>query len=140
MKRITIHTTNHKSKLLRFAETAAEHNLCITEKNHQTGDYSIIFAWEASVTSAFIQALIILLYDIVTYENPIYRHSPKLRNLAEGLQDTQLYQCDIERLKAFLRANKDLNIDGYLAFRMEAYRAKLDMMLYRIIKKINSTK
>jgi len=140
MKRITIHTTNHKSKLLSFADTVAERNLCITENSYQAGNYSIKLAWETSVTNVFIQALILLLYDIATYENPIYRHSPKLRDLTEGLLNTPLHECDIQRLKAFLRTNKELHIDGYVAFRMEAYRAQLDMMLYKIIKKINSTK
>jgi len=140
MKRITIHTTSHKSKLLTFAKNAAERNLCIIEKKYHTGDYSVKLTWETSATSAFIQALILLLYDIATHENPIYRHSPKLRDLAEGLQGTPLHKCDTEQLKAFLRTNKDLHIDGYAAFRMETYRANLDMMLYKIIKKINSTK
>jgi len=140
MKRITIHTTNHKNKLINFTETAVERNLCIIEKRCSVDNLSIKLIYEAAATNSLTQALILLLYDIAAYENPIYRHSPKLRDLAEGLQDTPLHKCNIAQLNAFLRSNKVLHIDGYAAFRMEAYRTNLDMMLYRIIKKMNSTK
>jgi len=140
MKRITIHTTNYKNKLINFAEAVAARNLCITEKEHQAGDYSIKFTYETSATSDFVHTLILLLYDIATHANPIYRYSPKLKDLAENVQNTPLHKRNIKQLQAFLRTNKALHIDGYATFRMEAYHTALDMMLYKIMKKINSTK
>jgi len=143
MKRFTIHTKNYKTKLINFTQIVLERNLCTIETNHSTkctDIHSIKFIWALSAGKEFIQALMLLLYDIAIQENPVYRHSPKLSDLAEGLQNTHLHIHDTRRLKAFIQANKELHLDGYVAFRMEEYREKLDMMLYTIIKKINLSK
>lgn len=141
MKRLILHTTNYKNELINFTETAANHNLCTIEKARPGPQgYSTIFTWQAAVSTLFIQSLMHFLYSIAISQNPVYRHSPKLRHLAEGLQNTPLHKSNLKQLKAFLRAGNELHIDGYVTFRMEEYRQKLDMMLYTIVKKIRSNK
>jgi len=136
MRRLTIHTSNYKSELINFAKSVAESNLCAI-KSHPGG---INLTWKNSDCSSIFEELLLLLQNIAMYENHVYRHSPKLRDLAEGLKNTELHMYELQQLKAFLKANKELNLEGYVTFRMEAYREKLDMMLYTIVKKINLSK
>ncbi|MCL2285012.1 MAG: putative sporulation protein YtxC [Firmicutes bacterium] len=141
MKHLVLYTTNHKNELINFAEATASRNLCaIDEICPGPQGCSIKLKWQAAVNNHFIQSLLLLLYNIAIKENPIYRHSSKLRHMAENLLNTPLHKDDLKRLKTFLRTGKELHIDGYVTFRMEEFREKLDMMLYSIIKKIHSNK
>jgi len=133
MKRTIIHTSKYKTELAQFAQSAT---FC-TVKNFQTHTQ---FIWENSATPIFAHSLMHLLHIISMAENPVYRYSPKLRDLANGLLDTDTYTQALAELASFLKANKEINLDGYATFRMEEYRAKLDMMLYTIMKKINLSK
>jgi len=132
MKHITIHTNRYKTELADFAKNIEIHNLCTIVK-----EYPLRLAWENSVTNEFTRELLLLLHRIATYENPVYRYSTKLQDLALGLKDTALFFDDVKRLKSFLQANKELHIDGYIAFRIDEYCEKLDTILYTIVKKIN---
>ena len=136
MKRLNIHTSNYKSELTGFKKVLEKNNLCLVQP--YTGGISL--AWESLANDMVIDALLLMLQSIVMHENPVYRHSPKLRDLANSIKDTELHIHELQLLKAFIRANKNIHLDGYAAFRMEAYREKLDMMLYRIVKKIKSGK
>jgi len=133
MKRTIIHTSKYKTELAQFAQSAT---FC-TVKNFQTHTQLI---WENSTAPIFAQTLMHLLHKIIMAENPVFRYSPKLRNLANGILGTETHTQALAELTAFLKANKEINLDGYAAFRMEEYRAKLDMMLYTIMKKINLSK
>ena len=84
----------------------------------------------------FIQELMALLTDIALRENPVYKHSPKLRLLAEDLRTTALYHSLIGGLIRFLKHSRDLHLEGYVAFRMTEYRHKLDILSYSLIKKM----
>jgi len=96
-----------------------------------------MYIWEAPSTETFARSLMHLLHKIALAENPVYRHSPKLRELADGLLTTDTFAQTLAQLKVFIKSSKEINLDGYVIFRMEAYRTKLDMMLYNIVKKIN---
>jgi len=133
MKRTIIHTSKYKTELAHFAQSAT---FC-TVKNLQT---HMQFIWESPAAKIFAQALMLLLHKIAMAENPVYRHSPKLRDLADGLLSTDTHTQALAELTAFLKANKEINLEGYVIFRMEEYRAKLDMLLYTIMKKINLSK
>jgi len=134
MKRITIYTSKYKSELTTFANTVSENKLCTVAGNQaQVHTDGIKFSWENSATGDFVCALLRLLQTIVMLENPVYKHSPKLRGLAEELDSS--YQA--KELKTFIKESKHLHLEGYAAFRMEEYHAKLDTMLYTIVKKIN---
>lgn len=133
MKRTIIYTSKYKTELAQFAQSAT---FC-TVKNFQTHTQ---FLWENSATQSFAQSLMHLLHRITIAENLVYRYSPKLRDLASGLLGTDIHTQALAELIIFLKANKEINLDGYAAFRMEEYRAKLDMILYTVIKKINLSK
>ena len=102
----------------------------ITYKNRR-------YILEAPATEALARSLMHVLHKIALAQNPVYRHSPKLRDLADGILNTDTFARALAQLKAFLKSSKEINLEGYATFRMEAYRAKLDMMLYTIMKKIN---
>ena len=131
MKRIAIHTKKYIAELDDF--THSVRNICTVNNRNK-------YIWESSATNIFIEALMLLLHTIALLENPVYRHSPKLRDLAEGLLNTNTYEHEKTILTAFVKTNKELCLEGYVTFRMEAYHEKLDMMLYTIVKKINSNK
>jgi len=133
MKRITIVTCKYKNELAAFARMVSKNGLCTVVSNHAG---SIKFCWESSATADFACALLRLMQNIAMLENPVYRHSPKLQGLAENLQTA----CEAERLCAYIKGSKQLHLEGYVIFRMDEYRAKLDNMLYTIVKKINLNK
>ncbi|MCL2361382.1 MAG: hypothetical protein FWC73_06175 [Defluviitaleaceae bacterium] len=84
----------------------------------------------------FIEGIISMLTDIAQQENPIYQHSPKLRDMAGDLHNTQVYANLKKELIRFIRHNSNLHLEGYVSFRMTEYREKLDMMSYSLIKKM----
>jgi len=77
-----------------------------------------------------------LLAEVAMRENPVYAHAPKMRALARQQANTSLYLAETARLRAFLRDNDALHIEGYVRFRMRAYAEMLDMLSYRLIKKL----
>jgi len=133
MKQITVYTNKYKNELAAFACTAVDNKLCTIVNNHAG---SIKFCWEKSAAEDFTRALLRLMQNIAMQENPVYRHSPKLQGLAESLPDS----CETERLCAYTKESKQLHLEGYVTFRMGEYCAKLDAMLYTIVKKINLNK
>jgi len=145
MKHIAIYTIRYKNELENFMTNAKKNNFCITNKKQDTSNvipskascFFMKLAWEKSVADKITQELIHMLYHIVTNENPVYKYSPKLKDLSTSLHNTPQYENDVEQLKSFLHSSKELNIDGYVTFRMDEYKEKLDMMLYKIVKKIN---
>jgi len=60
--------------------------------------------------------------------------------IARGLEGSPVYNCDRARLEEFFQRCDTLYIDGYITFCMDEYREKLDLVLYTIIKRINSAK
>jgi len=133
MKRLAIHTCKYKHELINFAKCVSNTHIC-TIQNTSNG---INIAWENSTTGSILEELLLLLQNIAMHENNVYRYSPKLRDLASGIRNTDLHIQEYEQLKAFIKTNKLLNLEGYVAFRMEPYKEKLDTILYTIVKKIN---
>ena len=133
MQRITLHTSNYKQELIDFVQALQKQGL-ISVKNNNT------LMWEKAETSSLCEELLLLLQHIAMQENPVYRHSPKLKDLAEGLRKTELHIHERIQLAEFTRHNKELNLEGYVLFRMGAYRERLDLILYTIVKKINAAK
>lgn len=131
MKRTIVHTSKYKTELANFMQSMPVFNKI------QDGT---TLAWEVSAADNFAQALMLLLHKLAMSENPVYRHSPKLRDLADSLFNTDVHTKAVTELKAFIKSNKELNIEGYVTFRMEAYHTQLDMLLYTIMKKINLSK
>jgi hypothetical protein len=60
-----------------------------------------------------------------------------MRQLARELRKTTLYKNETDNLRRFLRTNKCIHVEGYVKFRMEKYSEMLDLLSYRLIKKLN---
>jgi len=128
MKQLNICTRNHSNLLKEFARD--------THKLHNRNGLTSI-NYRINIADDFIvDGLLALLINTALQENPIFKHSPKLRDMAGDLRDTQVYVNLKRGLIRFLRANNSLHLDGYVAFRMTEYREKLDMMSYSLIKKM----
>ena len=130
MRRIRIYSAKYAAELADFAHDISD--ICTVN--------NCMYIWESPVTERFARSLMHLLHRIAMNENPVYRHSPKLRDLADGLLDTDTHAWALVELTAFLKTGRAIILEGYVTFRMEAYHAKLDMMLYTIVKKINLSK
>ncbi|MDR0273524.1 MAG: hypothetical protein LBI27_09435 [Clostridiales bacterium] len=134
MKRFTLYSAKYENALRNFAEkAAAADNIYINRICHKRG-YAVNFA--VADREAFCELLLALLFDIAESENPVYRKSEKLREMAKNLRQTQLYGRELRRLRQFIAGSKCLHIEGYVTFRMGEFREKLDMMIYTLIKKI----
>jgi len=133
MKRITLNTLRYKPELSCFAENAAAQNICTA----QQAKNGILLIWETSKTSVLVALLLHLLQYIAVQENPIFKYSKKLQQLTTDLQHTDIHNIETEKLTEYIKSNKELNLEGYVAFRMAEYKGKLDSMLYSVIKKIN---
>ena len=132
MKRLSLHTTKHKASCRALINSGTLHFLKQAEWVHSG---HAIVEWDTGNDNDFAKTLLHLFYDIAIHQHPVYRHAPKLRDMAQQLRDTPLYINDLMGLKAFLHTNHVLHIDGYITFRMDAYHEKLDMMLYTVAKK-----
>jgi len=84
-------------------------------------------------------ALTHLLERIVIFKHPVYGHSRKLADMATELCGGEIHQANRRRLDAYLLEHDELHLEGYAAFRMSDYRNKLDMLMYRLIKKLKLT-
>jgi len=134
MKRVMIYTTKNTSELADFAKSISC-DICSVESEVPLG-----LVWRASNSDKVLATLLQLIHKIAMNENPVYRNSPKLASIAEGLVNSPIHNSEIQKLKDFLRISKVLNLDGYIMFCTDEYRAKLDLMLYTIVKKINASK
>jgi len=110
MKRVNLHTEQYKSLLAEFAS-----------------------AWGRGVWVADVMRL---LAEVAMRENAVYAHAPKMRQLARSMDKAPLYRRETARLKRFIRDNERLHLEGYVRFRMRAYAEMLDMLSYRLIKKL----
>ena len=136
MKQLTIYTRRYRQQLEDFAEFAVNSGVNLRRAGKlDCGMFSINCLYNHTDT-VFIGGLMTLLTDIALQENPIYLHSPKLREMAGELRDTSLYTAAYKDFICFLKHNRELYLEGYVAFRMAEYREKLDMMSYSLIKKM----
>ncbi|MCL1877683.1 MAG: hypothetical protein FWF80_02380 [Defluviitaleaceae bacterium] len=135
MKQFTIHTARHEVLLKDFAaRVAAEEIIYINKVSKTRTECSLKFA--VVRREPFCGRLLALLADIAALENPVYRHSAKLCEMAISLRKTPLYKRELRLLREFFLQNEDLNIEGYTTFRMCEFREKLDAMIYTLVKKI----
>ena len=135
MKQLTIITSLHSQQLKDFAQNAEALGQLSLNKTGWIGkQFSINFQHNSS--QYFVEGIINLLTNIAINENPIYKNSPKLQNMAHDLRSTGVYVNLQKALIHFLKQNRNLHLEGYVNFRMSEYREKLDMMSYSLIKKI----
>ena len=137
MRRFTFFTRKYENELKEFVAKATEAKAIYIEKNEffkRNEEFALGVA--IADKNTFCEILLGLLMDISVSENPIYKHSAKLRIAAEGLNNTPIFTRELRRLKEFLSESRELNIDGYVIFRMNEFKEKLDMMVYSLVKKI----
>lgn len=130
MEKLTIHSEIYQRRLLLFAQNDSLRGIPYIINGHE-----IALMWEAKATKEVARRLLLLLYDIAITENPVYRYSPKLRRMAQSLENTPLYEHDLAKLMDYICTNTGLHVDGYVTFRMDKYKETLDLMLYRMAKK-----
>jgi len=133
MKRLTVHTYCYEKNLREFAKRM---DIATVKWKRKKNMFSMCFTWENIDNGQMIEQLAVFLQEIAILENPIYKHSPKLREMAQDLRDTPIYKNEVKRLKLFLKSSQTLNLEGYITFRMGEYRHKLDMISYQAIKKL----
>jgi len=134
MNKITIRTACYNKELNKFLQNAKKNNLCTVDKN---SPQRATLTWQNNTTVAVVHTILQLLYSVAVLQNPVYKFSPKLRELSAGLRRGSLHERNARDLSAFLLHNSDLNVDSYVTFRMVEYKHKLDLLLYLVAKKIN---
>ena len=115
-------------------KAAAAEIIYINKTGREKNGYMISFAIVRR--EAFCEQLLKLLMDITENENPVYKHSAKLRKMARELRHSPTFSHELKLLKEFISCGKELNIEGYVTFRMCEFREKLDLMVYSLVKKI----
>jgi len=136
MTQLTIFTHRYNQQLEGFIGHATQAGALNIRKMGRKNNIFFANCLVKHTTPVLVDAMLALLIDIALYENPIYRRSEKLRKLAGDLYGTPLYTKLHKDLKQFINHNKNLHLEGYMAFRMTEYREKLDMMSYSLIKKM----
>ena len=136
MKKLTIKTQLYSRQVEDFVARLPRNCEFICKYSGWKGNIFTINCLYDPVNVTFVSELATLLTDIALYENPVFRHSPKLQDLARDLKDTEVYASLLKSLEQYIKQNQVLNIEGYIIFRMSKYREKLDMMSYSLIKKM----
>ena len=136
MKQLTVYTRKYRQPLEDFAAYAVSKGVNLRRAGELSCGLFSINCLYSHAETAFVGGLMTLLTDIAMQENPVYLHSPKLRDMAADLHSTPLYAAVFKEFKQFLRHSRMLHLEGYVVFRMAEYREKLDMMSYSLIKKM----
>jgi len=133
MKQLTICTNRHNQELRKFTlASAAAGEIIVRRAGWISGNmYGIICTYIHT-----IPCLYDLLAKIAIQDNPVYKYSRKLADMARNLRGTALYAEGQKELTYFLQQNDTLHLEGYVTFRMSNFREKLDLMSYSLIKKL----
>jgi len=132
MKRITLYTLRYQTELTSFAENIKD--ICTVEPSKN----GFLVSWELTNTAPFANRLLEFLQNIALLENPIFKHSSKLKNIVGDLKE--INEQELLSLNHYIKTNKEMNLEGYVAFRLTEYKEKLDSLLYSWIRKINRSK
>ena len=137
MKLLTICTHNYSQMLECFVARAVADST-LTIRRRQWAHSKLVSAVCAyNPTSPVVaQKLTNLLVDIALQENPVYKQSAKLREMAADLRVTPIYDALCRDVTHFIKHSRVLHLEGYVTFRMSEYREKLDIMSYSLIKKL----
>jgi hypothetical protein len=126
MKKFALHSVLHKAALSEFVAKAAAAEIIYIDEN------GFVIAKE----DAFCEILLHFLMDIAESENPIYKKSSGMQKMAQDLRSSPIFAQELCALTEFVSAENALHVDGYTTFRMEAFREKLDLLVYSLVKKI----
>ena len=137
MKRFTLCTAKYETVLQEFTAKAAAAEIIYIDNTENIGQ-SLSFMIARRET--FHEMLLKLLMDIAENENPVYKHSENLRKMARDLRSSPTFERELLLLGEFTAATRQLNLEGYVTFRMCEFREKLDLMIYSLVKKIKFCK
>ena len=133
MRLLTILAEHHEKLIRKFIEGAS-----VTVRGHGFfGQFFYIRCLYDPREHQFADAFAYFLEDIVLNENPVYSRLPKLRDAADKLRRTNTGTK--EHLRRYLRQHKELNVEGYAAFRMDEFKHRLDMLMIGLIKRLKLT-
>lgn len=136
MKRLTIYTARYETQLKNFAGSTKNVNTLWSKWRDKNRLFGLCLTWGKDSNAYVTEQLVLLLQELAATENPVFKNSPKLLQMAKDLQSTESHGREVGRLKSFLRSNRSLNIEGYINFRMNEYRNSLDILSYKAMKKI----
>jgi hypothetical protein len=137
MRRFVFFTRKYENELRDFAAKAVSAEIIYIEKSDVCafrGEFTLCFTMKQK--DIFCETLLQLLFDITVNENPIYTNSAKLKTMAAGLNDAPVFARELRRLKGYLAGSRELNLDGYIMFRLCELKEKLDSLVYSLVKKI----
>lgn len=134
MKRLKLFTEKYEDEMWNFSTNAAMQGIVLIKSKKKSQRGFSVTLMVAKIEN-FYELLTSQLMDIAENENPVYRHSPKLRGMAKNLRNV-LYEQEIQKLSEFLLHSKEINLEGYVMFRMTEFKEKLDMMIYSLVKKL----
>lgn len=130
MSKLNVYTDIYTSKLLDWAEKNKYKNK-IYNKGYIYNGYYV----EVENNNNCKESLSILLEEVILHKNPITRG---YKCLCDNIKNSIFIPCrnDIySDLSKFLQDNNQINIDGYISFRMDEYNYLVNLVLYTIVKK-----
>jgi len=133
MKQIILHT-KYISRFERFLREIEKTGSVQVWRGEQ-GQAAI--TWRLRNNDYILGKLLNQLETTAMLENPVYRCSPKLRGIARRFLPLRLHEGDGIRLRAFVKGAKIMHLEGYVGFRMTEYSEALDLLAYRLIKKLD---
>jgi hypothetical protein len=136
MRLLAIYTQQYEQALKAFVQeenTAAR--LSVRREGRRGGLFYLNTAYDAG-NRGFVGPLTCLLAYIAAMENPVYRGSPKMMGLARELRRTPIHAECAAMLDEYLHCHRQMHLEGYVTFRMAAFREKLDMLSYTVIKRM----
>ena len=143
MKPLTLYTQHYAQALQEFAAKAQEEDLIIIRQAKWRNNgrlFGLNLAWKAPKSMCLANNIALLLEYVAMQENPIYRESLKLRELAQSSFAGDVRKTCALRIRKFLHTSSIMHIEGYVTFRMPEYCEKLDLMSYALIKKLEMAK
>ncbi|MCL1883371.1 MAG: putative sporulation protein YtxC [Defluviitaleaceae bacterium] len=135
MKRFSLYTVKYENVLREFAARTSAAEIIYINKNCKNQEGFALY-FSVKERELFCEMLLGFLMDIAEGENPIYKHSARLRGMAGELRESPIFGRELNQLREFFTNSRELNIEGYVTFRMCEFREKLDMMIYSLVKKI----
>jgi hypothetical protein len=134
LRRLTISTERYEKIVWAYLNGADAQQWIITSavRSGRHNFFRLLYA----PGGRFADTLAALLEEAAAMENPVYRHSPQLLNVARDMRSAPIHAEDTKQLVEFLKINSTINIEGYVAFRMSEYSYRLDLTTYGLIKRL----
>ena len=128
MEEITLQTQSHPETLEQLLSSLPDGMAAVSP--------GPLFTLRLPRTALNGEALAQQLAYIHLQQHPIFRHSPKLDDIARQLRQTEIHRAHTQKLSRYLDTHPTLNLEGYATFCMADYHHKLDLIAYCIVKRM----